>query len=42
MNSLIERHQEMIAGVVLCLHRVTIAGTLPEIGYAEVLAGYPS
>jgi hypothetical protein len=42
MNPFIERHQEMIAGVVSCFDRVIITGTLPEIGYAEAMAGYLS
>jgi len=40
MNPFVERHQDMIAGVISCFDRVVITGTLPDIGYAKALAGY--
>ena len=42
MNPFVERHQEQIAGVLTCLDRVIITGTLPEICHAEALARYLS
>ncbi len=42
MNPFVERHQNMIAGVISCFDRVVITGTLPDICHAKALAGYLS
>lgn len=42
MNTFVERHQDLIAGVISCFDRVIITGTLPDIGYAGALASYLS
>lgn len=39
MNPFVERHQDMITGVLPCFDRVVITGTLPDIGYAGAMAG---
>jgi len=38
MSSLIERHQERIAGVLSCFDRVLIRGTLPAVCHAQAMA----
>ena len=40
MNAFIERHQNNISGVLSCFDRVVITGMLPDIGYAQAMAGY--
>ena len=40
MADFIERHSEKIAGVLSCLDRVVITGTLPDICYSEVATRY--
>ena len=40
MADFIERHAEKIAGVLSCLDRVVITGTLPDICHAEAATRY--
>ena len=40
MVEFIERHAEKIAGVLSCLDRVVITGTLPDICHAEAATRY--
>jgi hypothetical protein len=40
MVDFIERHSEKIRGVLSCLDRVVITGTLPDICYSEVATRY--
>src|SRR5512143_2590796 len=40
MVNFIERHAEKIAGVLSCLDRVVITGTLPDICHAEAATRY--
>ena len=40
MVDFIERHAEKIAGVLSCLDRVVITGTLPDICHAEAATRY--
>jgi hypothetical protein len=40
MADFIERHAEKIAGVLSCLDRVVITGTLPDICHAEAATHY--
>jgi hypothetical protein len=38
MASLIERHRDQILGVLSCLDRVVIRGTLPSVCHAQAMA----
>lgn len=38
MNPFVERHQQEISGVLSCLDRVVVTGTLPDIGHAGAKA----
>ena len=40
MVDFIERHAEKIAGVLSCLDRVVIRGTLPDICHAQAATSY--
>jgi hypothetical protein len=40
VNSFVQQHQAKIAGVVSCLDRVVITGSLPEISHREAMARY--
>src|SRR6185437_3047080 len=40
MADFIERHAEKIAGVLPCLDRVVITGTLPDICHAQAATSY--
>ena len=40
MIDFIERHAEKIAGVLSCLDRVVITGTLPDICHAQAATSY--
>src|SRR3954471_10072447 len=40
MVDFIERHAEKIAGVLSCLDRVVITGTLPDICHAQAATSY--
>ena len=42
MNPFVDRHKDLIAGVVSCFDRVVITGSLPDICHAKALAGYLS
>lgn len=42
LNSFVERCQDRIAGVLNCLDRVVITGTLPEICHAEAMGVFLS
>jgi len=40
MNPFVEQHQDEISGVLSCLDRFVITGTLPDICYAKAMASY--
>ena len=40
MNTLAERYQDQISGIISCFDRVIISGTLPNICHASAMACY--
>ena len=42
MNLFVEPHRNRVTGVLSCFDRVVVTGTLPDIGYAQAMAGYLS
>lgn len=40
MDSLVDRHQDKIAGVLCCWDRVVVQGTLPGLCYAAGMTSY--
>ena len=40
MNPFVERHRDKVSDVLSCFDRVVITGTVPDIGYADAMAGY--